>query len=54
MINYDCPNSVEDYVHRIGRTGRAGSYGTSITFVTEKNDFDFSLDLIKLFNKANI
>lgn len=28
VINYDFPNGVEDYIHRIGRTGRAGASGT--------------------------
>lgn len=28
VINYDFPNQIEDYVHRIGRTGRAGTKGT--------------------------
>ena len=34
VINYECPNHLEDYVHRAGRTGRAGRKGTAITFVT--------------------
>lgn len=34
VINYECPNHMEDYVHRVGRTGRAGSKGTAFTFVT--------------------
>ncbi len=33
VFNYDLPNDGEDYVHRIGRTGRAGSSGRAITFV---------------------
>lgn len=33
VFNYDLPNDGEDYVHRIGRTGRAGSRGRAITFV---------------------
>jgi ATP-dependent RNA helicase DeaD len=33
VINYDLPDSVESYVHRIGRTGRAGKEGTAITIV---------------------
>jgi len=33
VINYDAPQSRDDYVHRIGRTGRAGSTGSAITFV---------------------
>ena len=37
VINYDFPNQVEDYVHRIGRTGRAGHTGTAYTFFTSGN-----------------
>ena len=33
VINYDLPNTFEDYVHRIGRTGRADKRGTALTFV---------------------
>ena len=40
VINYDMPAKAEDYVHRIGRTGRAGMAGHAISFVTpeERND----------------
>ncbi|KAH8830732.1 P-loop containing nucleoside triphosphate hydrolase protein [Flagelloscypha sp. PMI_526] len=38
VINFDCPNHMEDYVHRAGRTGRAGNKGTCITFVTSEQD----------------
>jgi len=34
VINYDLPQVPEDYVHRIGRTGRAGSEGSALTFLT--------------------
>lgn len=34
VINYDIPRFAEDYVHRIGRTGRAGASGVAISFVT--------------------
>jgi len=34
VINFDFPNGSEDYVHRIGRTGRVGCYGKAISFVT--------------------
>ena len=37
VINYDCPGTIEDYVHRIGRTARAGQTGTSHTLVTEED-----------------
>jgi superfamily II DNA/RNA helicase len=34
VINFDTPNNFEDYIHRIGRTGRAGKKGTALTFVS--------------------
>jgi ATP-dependent RNA helicase DDX46/PRP5 len=34
VLNFKCPNHLEDYIHRIGRTGRAGNKGTAITFIT--------------------
>lgn len=37
VINYDYPNSSEDYVHRIGRTGRCSQVGTAYTFFTPQN-----------------
>lgn len=36
VINYDLPHVVQDYIHRIGRTGRAGKSGLAITLVNEK------------------
>ncbi len=42
VINYDVPHDVEDYVHRIGRTARAGGEGIAITFVAEKEQHKFS------------
>lgn len=37
VINYDFPEQSDDYIHRIGRTGRAGSKGCAITFLTSRN-----------------
>jgi ATP-dependent RNA helicase RhlE len=37
VVNYDLPEQPEDYVHRIGRTGRAGQRGFAISFVTPEN-----------------
>ncbi len=37
VINFDFPNNVEDYVHRIGRTGRAGTNGTALSFVAGRD-----------------
>lgn len=39
VLNYDYPNNSEDYVHRIGRTARAGAKGTAITFFTTDSKF---------------
>ena len=39
VFNYDLPEELEDYVHRIGRTGRAGATGTSISFASEDDAF---------------
>lgn len=52
VINYSFPLTVEDYVHRIGRTGRAGNYGVSHTFFT---DFDKGLAgaLVGVLKDAN-
>ncbi|MEA1992553.1 MAG: DEAD/DEAH box helicase [Thermodesulfobacteriota bacterium] len=39
VINYTLPNDPENYVHRIGRTGRAGATGTSVSFACEEDSF---------------
>ena len=47
VINYDLPDDAEDYVHRIGRTARAGAEGDAISFVCET--YAFSLPDIEKF-----
>jgi len=47
VFNYDLPQDAEDYVHRIGRTGRIGAKGVAISFACEK--FSFSLPEIEQF-----
>ena len=42
VINYTMPDQVEDYIHRIGRTGRAGASGVSISFACEDDSFILS------------
>ncbi|KAI9600607.1 hypothetical protein H4Q26_000395 [Puccinia striiformis f. sp. tritici PST-130] len=46
VINYDAPNHMEDYVHRAGRTGRAGNKGTCITFIAPDQE-RYAVDLIR-------
>ncbi|EOA30140.1 hypothetical protein CARUB_v10013247mg [Capsella rubella] len=52
VVNYDFPNGVEDYVHRIGRTGRAGATGHAFTFFGDQ-DSKHASDLIKILEGAN-
>ena len=49
VINYDLPYNAEDYVHRIGRTGRAGASGDAISLFTTKDE-RLLLDIEKLIN----
>jgi superfamily II DNA/RNA helicase len=37
VVNYDLPDQVDDYIHRIGRTGRAGASGEAVSFVAKDN-----------------
>jgi ATP-dependent RNA helicase DDX46/PRP5 len=52
VINFDSPNHYEDYVHRCGRTGRAGKKGFAYTFLTPDED-EYAPDLIKALRLAN-
>ena len=51
VINYYCPNHLEDYIHRVGRTGRAGRKGTSYTFITQEEEM-YAPDMVKALEKA--
>ena len=52
VINYTFPLTIEDYVHRIGRTGRAGKTGIAYTFFTQE-DKAHSGSLINVLKEAN-
>ena len=55
VVNYDMPvgvNGVEDYIHRIGRTGRAGAKGTAHTFFTP-GDKKLATELVEILEKAD-
>jgi len=52
VINYDFPNQIEDYIHRVGRTGRAGATGSSYTFFTQ-DKFRHAPQLIQVLQEAN-
>jgi len=54
VINYDLPKSVDDYVHRIGRTGRVGNPGKAISFVDDTYDAELLEKLIPLCLSAEV
>jgi superfamily II DNA/RNA helicase len=47
VINYGAPQNIVDYVHRIGRTGRAGNKGVATTFINLEADEELLADLKK-------
>lgn len=50
VINYDLPYCIEEYVHQIGRTGRAGHQGRATSFFDphERNDLDLAPQLVQV------
>jgi ATP-dependent RNA helicase DDX3X len=50
VFNFDMPTNIDDYVHRIGRTGRCGNKGTAFSFINDKNK-PIVRDLYKLLMK---
>lgn len=53
VVNYDCPNHYEDYVHRCGRTGRAGNKGFAWTFLTPEQG-RYAGDVLRAFELAGV
>jgi probable ATP-dependent RNA helicase DDX4 len=52
VINYDMPHSIDEYVHRIGRTGRVGNRGKATSFYDPEVDAPLARDLIKILQQA--
>uniref|UniRef100_A0A914ZI88 RNA helicase n=2 Tax=Parascaris univalens TaxID=6257 RepID=A0A914ZI88_PARUN len=52
VINYDLPSDIDEYVHRIGRTGRVGNVGLATSFFNDKNR-NIARDLAELIVEAN-
>jgi len=53
VINYDAPDHEADYIHRIGRTGRAGNTGYAYTFITEEEKSN-AIEIRRAMMKSNI
>ena len=54
VVNYSCPNHLEDYVQRCGRTGRAGNKGTAYTFIDPATEEQFVPDVVKALNESAV
>lgn len=52
VVNYDLPKSIDDYVHRIGRTGRVGNKGRATSFYDMEADSAIAPDLVKILTQA--
>lgn len=52
VINYDLPSDIEEYVHRIGRTGRVGNLGIATSFFNDKNR-NLARGLVELLEEVN-
>ncbi|KAG5670895.1 hypothetical protein PVAND_001126 [Polypedilum vanderplanki] len=53
VINYDLPKDIEEYVHRIGRTGRVGNRGKATSFFDPENDGAISASLVTILKQAD-
>lgn len=53
VINYDLPSSIDEYVHRIGRTGRVGNNGKATSFFDPENNQGLVNDLVKILKQAD-
>ena len=52
VVNFDFPNDMDSYVHRIGRTGRAGKKGTSVSFFVPSKNARLARELIEILNRT--
>eukprot|EP00529_Nitzschia_sp_RCC80_P029007 CAMPEP_0113452894 /NCGR_PEP_ID=MMETSP0014_2-20120614/7079_1 /TAXON_ID=2857 /ORGANISM="Nitzschia sp." /LENGTH=325 /DNA_ID=CAMNT_0000344275 /DNA_START=146 /DNA_END=1119 /DNA_ORIENTATION=+ /assembly_acc=CAM_ASM_000159 len=53
VVNFDFPSNHEDYVHRVGRTGRAGKKGTAISFFVAEKNGRMAKDLVKILQRTD-
>ena len=53
VINYDLPSEVDEYVHRIGRTGRIGNQGRAIAFFDRLRDQKLARGLVKVLSQVD-
>ena len=54
VVNYDLPSSVDEYVHRIGRTGRLGNQGIATAFFDSRKDQQIARSLVKILADVSV
>ena len=54
VINYDLPDNIEEYVHRIGRTGRIGNKGQATAFFQKDRDLPLARGLVKVLSDVSL
>ncbi len=54
VVSYDCPHFIKTYIHRVGRTARAGRLGTALTLVEKKSDERKFRDMMAEAGKSNL
>ncbi len=50
VVNFDLPSSIDEYVHRIGRTGRCGNIGRAVSFFNPESDTPLARSLVKVLS----
>merc|ERR1712113_733406 len=53
VVNFDFPNDMESYVHRIGRTGRAGKKGFAVSFFVSDKNGRLARELVEILNRTS-
>jgi ATP-dependent RNA helicase DDX5/DBP2 len=53
VVNFDFHNDMESYIHRIGRTGRAGKKGTAVSFFVAEKNGRMAKELIEILSRTN-
>jgi superfamily II DNA/RNA helicase len=53
VVNFDFPNDTETYIHRIGRTGRAGKKGFAVSFFVAEKNGRMARDIIEILNRTS-
>lgn len=54
VINFDLPSTIDEYVHRIGRTGRCGNTGRAVSFFDPESDRHLAQPLVKVLSDVSV